>query len=316
MDSFHFPKITSVLLVLVLLSFANESYGARKLFSLYQPPSMALTYHKGALLQGNINVSIYWYGKFTPAQKSIIVDFLHSLNPSGKHAISPQNGPTVSNWWKTIASYMKKASKKPTNIALSTQITDEKLSLGKILKKSHITRLARRVNSKPGELTLVLTSEDVAVEGFCMSNCGYHGWAKRLNSRSVFIWVGNSVTQCPGQCAWPFAQPIYGPQTTPLVAPNGDVGVDGMVVNIASLMAGAVTNPFGNGYFQGPAGAPLEAASACPGVYGKGAYPGYAGELLVDKTTGASYNAAGTNGRKYLLPALFDPNTSQCSTIV
>ncbi|CDP20293.1 unnamed protein product [Coffea canephora] len=35
-----------------------------------------------------------------------------------------------------------------------------------------------------------------------------------------------------------------------------------------------------------------------------------------DKTTGASYNAVGTNGRKYLLPALVDPNTLECSTIV
>ncbi|KAJ9673872.1 hypothetical protein PVL29_023431 [Vitis rotundifolia] len=76
------------------------------------------------------------------------------------------------------------------------------------------------------------------------------------------------------------------------------------------------TNPFGNGYFQGPAEAPLEAASACPGVYGKGAYPGYAGELLVDSVTGASFNAHGANGRKYLLPALYDPSTSSCSTLV
>lgn len=46
------------------------------------------------------------------------------------------------------------------------------------------------------------------------------------------------------------------------------------------------------------------------GVYGKGSYPGYAGDLLVDSATGASYNAHGVDGRKYLLPALFDPSTS------
>ncbi|KAI8550353.1 hypothetical protein RHMOL_Rhmol06G0099100 [Rhododendron molle] len=74
-------------------------------------------------------------------------------------------------------------------------------------------------------------------------------------------------------------------------------------------------NPFGKGYFQGSADAPLEAASACPGAYGKGAYPGYAGELLVDSSSVASYNALGVNGRKFLLPALFNPSTSQCSII-
>lgn len=55
------------------------------------------------------------------------------------------------------------------------------------------------------------------------------------------------------------------------------------------------------------------------GVYGEGAYPGIgyaAGEVLVDRTTSASYNAQGVNGRKYLFPALFDPVTSQCSKLV
>ncbi|XVE55522.1 hypothetical protein DITRI_Ditri03aG0165400 [Diplodiscus trichospermus] len=119
--------------------------------------------------------------------------------------------------------------------------------------------------------------------------------------KSVFIWVRNSETQCKGQCAWPFHQPIYGPQTSPLGAPNGDVGVDGMIINISSLLAGAVTNANGNGCFLGSEGAQLEAASACTGMYGKGAYLGYAGELLVDRSRGASYNAQGVNGRNYLL---------------
>lgn len=110
-----------------------------------------------------------------------------------------------------------------------------------------------------------------------MSNCGFHGSNPQHNS--AFIWVGNSVTPCPGQCAWPFHQPIYGTQTAPLGPPNGDVGVDGMIINIAGLFAGTVTTPFGKGYFVGSVEAPLEAASACPGEYDKGAYPGYAGEV-------------------------------------
>jgi hypothetical protein len=87
--------------------------------------------------------------------------------------------------------------------------------------------------------------------------------------------------------------------------------MDGLVINVASMVAGAVTNPFGDGFYQGDRAAPLEAATACPG-----AYPGYAGQLLVDTATGASYNANGAHGRKYLLPALFDPATSACSTLV
>ncbi|KAK9983307.1 hypothetical protein SO802_032832 [Lithocarpus litseifolius] len=105
---------------------------------------------------------------------------------------------------------------------------------------------------------------------------------------------------------------LWTPEPT-LVAPNNDVGLDNMVFNLASLLSGTTTNPFGNGYFQGPKGAPLEAASACLGLYGKGAYPGYGGDLLVDPATGASYNANGANGRKYLVPTLFNPSTQTCS---
>ncbi|KEH20323.1 phosphate-responsive 1 family protein [Medicago truncatula] len=68
--------------------------------------------------------------------------------------------------------------------------------------------------------------------------------------------------------------------------------------------------------WESPSKAPLEAASTCPSVYGKGAYPGYAGDLLVDSITGASFNAHGDNGRKYLLLALYDPSTLSCSTLV
>ncbi|KAF8411438.1 hypothetical protein HHK36_003987 [Tetracentron sinense] len=314
MGIFQSTKTAYLLVLIVHLSILNLSFGARKLTSLYQPPPMVLTYHNGALLEGNLSVFILWYGKFTPAQKTIVADFLLSLTPQGEQRGFSSRTPSVSQWWKTIETYMKKAGKKETQIVLSNQISDENYSIGRTLKKSQVSALAHKTNSKPGGLTLVLTANDVAVEGFCMSNCGFHGSDAKKNS--AFIWVGNSVTQCPGQCAWPFHQPIYGPQTAPLGAPNGDVGLDGMVVNIASLLAGAVTNPFGNGYFQGSVDAPLEAASACPGVYGKGAYPGYAGELLVDSSTGSSYNAQGVNGRKYLLPAIFDPSSSSCTTIV
>ncbi|KAA8538108.1 hypothetical protein F0562_027716 [Nyssa sinensis] len=297
------------------LSFMNMCFGARKLTSVYQTPPMALKYHSGALLEGDLHISVLWYGKFSPAQKSIVVDFLLSLNPHDQQKVVRSSAPTsVSQWWQTIEIYIKKAGRKETHILLSDQVTDENCSMGKTLQRSKISELAQRVNSKSGGLALVLTAEDVAVEGFCMSNCGFHG--SNSIEKSAFIWVGNSVTQCPGQCAWPFHQPIYGPQNAPLGAPNGDVGVDGMVVNIASLLAGTVTNPFGRGYFQGSADAPLEVASACTGMYGKGAYPGYAGELLLDSSTRASYNAQGVNGRKYLLPALFNPYTLECSTLM
>ncbi|GMN45354.1 hypothetical protein TIFTF001_014541 [Ficus carica] len=281
-----------------------------------------LKYHNGPLLSGQISINLIWYGKFKPSQRAIVSDFFTSLSPS------PQNSkPSVATWWKLTEKYYHLSStsrKSPKlSLTLNKQILDESYSLGKSLTNKQIVELASRGEQK-NAVNVVLTSADATVDGFCMSRCGTHGSSVGSNAghakgkvyKFAYIWVGNSETQCPGQCAWPFHQPIYGPQAQPLVAPNNDVGLDGMVINLASLLAGTVTNPFGNGYYQGPAEAPLEAASACPGVYGKGAYPGYAGDLLVDPTTGASYNAHGANGRKYLLPALYDPSTSSCSTLV
>ncbi|KAI3841874.1 hypothetical protein MKW92_038071 [Papaver armeniacum] len=303
--------------LLFVCHFHFSSATGRKLNELIQDkPATPLQYHNGPLLSGQTSVNLIWYGNFKPAQRAIISDFFNSLYTTPK-----TQSPTVSMWWKKVEKYysLPNSSKKPTSLALKLgrQILDEKYSLGRSLNNKKIVRLASR-GEQSNAINVVLTSSDVTVDGFCSSRCGTHGssYSTSKKSKFAYIWVGNSETQCPGQCAWPFHQPIYGPQGSPLVAPNNDVGVDGMVINLASLLAGTATNPFGNGYYQGPAGGSLEVASACTGIYGKGAYPGYAGNLLVDPSTRASYNANGANGRKYLLPALFDHSTSTCSTLV
>jgi len=287
---------------------------------LVEQQPLVVTYHNGPLLTTGPTVDVYviWYGRFTPVQRSIVADFVQSLETSKAMELS------VYSWWKTTERYSGASNKAVamTNTRLGNQKLDEGYSLGKYLKRSDIaglveTTIASRALPENGNAVyLVLTSDDVAVEGFCMS-CGFH--ANLLAAKNLplpYAWVGNSETQCPGQCAWPFHQPMYGPQTPPLVAPNGDIGIDGMIINIATVLAGAVTNPFDTGYFQGDAAAPLEAVSACSGIYGKGAYPGFPGELLVDKTTGASYNARGVNRRDFLLPAMWDPVTGSCKTLV
>ncbi|KAJ8772102.1 hypothetical protein K2173_027279 [Erythroxylum novogranatense] len=313
-------KMASLVQVLLVISLFHFASAARKLSELVHDENQLLKYHNGPLLSGKISINLIWYGKFKPSQRAIVSDFVASLSTPTP---LKSNNPSVASWWKTIERYYLSSRKSSLSLLLGNQILDKTYSLGKSLTSKQIVSLASRGEQK-NAINVVLTSSDVVVEGFCMNRCGTHGSAlaskssqvKGKNYKFAYIWVGNSETQCPGYCAWPFHQPIYGPQSPPLIAPNNDVGLDGMVVNLASLLAGTATNPFGNGFFQGPKEAPLEAASACPGVYGKGAYPGYAGGLLVDSTTGASYNANGGNGRKFLLPALYDPSTSACSTLV
>lgn len=333
----------SLLLLLVLMALATNmavaSVTTRKLMFLVQPQPNLLTYHNGAVLSGDIPVSILWYGRFTAAQKAIVSDFLLSLSasPGASSSSSTPATPSVSQWWSSIHQlYLSKAaaaasvgknknngehaSKISARVVLSGQVSDEACSQGKSLKLSQLPGLAAMARPAKGGIALVLTAQDVAVEGFCASRCARHGALSDAGTgtatATAYAWVGNAATQCPGQCAWPLHQPAYGPQGPPLAPPNGDVGMDGLVINLASMVAGAVTNPFGDGFYQGEKGAALEACTACAGVYGKGAYPGYAGRLLVDAATGASYNANGAHGRKHLLPALFDPATSACATLV
>ncbi|KAI4389804.1 hypothetical protein MLD38_001987 [Melastoma candidum] len=289
-------------------AFAASSAATPRFLSLVQPQPLVLNYHKGPLLNGNITVNVLWYGTFSPGQRSILSDFFLSLGASSAPS------PSVSSWWRTIGSYRGG----PRDIVLGRQVFDSKYGLGKSLTSRQVRRLARRLGTGGNAVNFMLTAADVSVEDFCMSSCGSHEYARagRKGARFVYAWVGNPVSQCPGQCAWPFHKPVYGPQGPPLVAPNGDVGVDGMVINIATVLAGAVTNPFDSGYYQGSAEAPLEAVSACTGIFGKGAFPGYPGVVLMDKTTGASYNANGVSGRRFLLPAMWDPTTFACKTLV
>ncbi|TVU12032.1 hypothetical protein EJB05_45653, partial [Eragrostis curvula] len=317
-----------MVVTLILLSLSRFSLGARRLPGLTETElgsDNELSYHGGAVLHGDIPVSIVWYGQFKPAQKAIIVDFLLSLT-----SVPVDATPSAAQWWGTIdRAYLSKESSTPpsddddgsssannsTRVLLAGQVADEQYSLGKSLTLVEIFQLAAALVPKPGSLVLVLTDADVAVEGFCSARCGLHG--SDAGAGYAYAWLGNAERECPGHCAWPFAKPAYGPQDLPpLVSPNGDAGVDGMVVTLATMVAGAVTDPFGDAYYLGDKDAALEACTACAGQFGTGAYPGYPGKVLVDDTTGGSYNAVGANGRKYLLPAIFDPATSACSTLV
>uniref|UniRef100_A0A1J3CGZ3 Protein EXORDIUM-like 2 n=1 Tax=Noccaea caerulescens TaxID=107243 RepID=A0A1J3CGZ3_NOCCA len=295
------------LTIFLTLLFATAGLSAA---ALVKELPLVLKYHNGVLLKGNITVNLVWYGKFTPIQRSVIVDFIRSLNSKDATV------PSVASWWKTTEKYKGGSS----TLVVGKQLLLENYPLGKSLKNPYLRALSTKLNGGLRSITVVLTAKDVNVEGLCMNRCGSHGSSgsksRRAANGAAYVWVGNSETLCPGYCAWPFHQPIYGPQTPPLVSPNGDVGVDGMIINLATLLANTVTNPFKYGYYQGPPTAPLEAVSACTGIFGSGSYPGYAGQVLVDKTTGSSYNAHGLAGRKYLLPAMWDPQTLTCSTLV
>ncbi|KAJ1696253.1 hypothetical protein LUZ63_004765 [Rhynchospora breviuscula] len=295
------------LLSLLLFPLVATAMIQHELFAVPAEP-VILNYHNGTLLTGNYSINIIWYGDFTAAQRGIVIDFITSLSAS-----TP--APSVASWWKTTSLYQGGGAQ----ITLGSQYFDTNLSFGKSLTRKNLSQLATDNGHHKNAITAIFTSQNVLVEGFCLASCGIHRWAtagKHNGTKFAYLWAGNSATQCPGGCAWPFHKPIYGPQDPPLIPPNGDVGMDGLIIRIATLLAGIATNPYGDGYFLGDKLAPLEAVTACPGTFGTGYYPGYPGKLLIDETTGASYNADGLAGRKYLIPGMWNPVTKECTPLV
>lgn len=165
-----------VLYFVVLVSWIHFNAEARRLGGSVpesdqtQQP-LLFQYHNGPLLTGNISVNLIWYGNFKPSQRAIVSDFINSLASS--KLVSPQ--PSVATWWKAMDKYYHLTNKSSSLvISLGSQILDESYSLGKSLTNEQILQLASK-GSQRNPINVVLTSVDVAVEGFCSSKCGTHG---------------------------------------------------------------------------------------------------------------------------------------------
>ncbi|KAJ1398985.1 Protein EXORDIUM-like [Sesbania bispinosa] len=262
-----------------------------------------LTHHGGRLLTGNLNVGILWYGPIPRGQRKAILSFLRSLN--GNAASQPQ----VSSWWKVVESYQSFA-KTPARglpripVKVVNQQFDPNYSLGKVLIKDFIKPLLpKATGGKPNTLALIIATKGVTVQDMCAGSCAQHG----LIGDQPYVAVGDPEEECP-ECAWPFLKSPskVGPTMKP---PSGNVGADAMVMLLAGGLAGAVTNPYGDGFYATERGdALIEATTKCSGIFATG------GKVLVNPTNSGAYNANGVGNAKFLLPAIWDPKSSSCWT--
>ncbi|KAK9103267.1 hypothetical protein Sjap_020521 [Stephania japonica] len=285
-----------------------------------------LRYHMGPVLTSNITVHPIWYGHWSPLQKRIIRSFLSSISaptPSTPHR-RPQ--PTVSAWWRTVRLYTDQTNQNISKtLLLGQEKNDRFYSHGKSLTRLSIQSVIKSavtsrtkplpINPRSG-LYLLLTSADVSVQDFCGQVCGFHYFTfpSIVGYTLPYAWVGNSATQCPGSCAYPFAVPVYIPGLKPKRAPNGDVGVDGMLSVIGHEIAELATNPLVNAWYAGQDPSfPTEIADLCEGIYGTGGGGSYMGQLMEDGRDGATYNMVGNGGRRFLVQWVWNPVVSYCS---
>ena len=266
-------------------------------------------------MTGDINLSILFYGQFTAEQKNVIRSFLRSLeNTENDHVAA------VHRWWDVIESYQLFAGPNPgkgtpprLRIKVGAQQSDDKYSIGKVITFEFIKRLVNKAGSgKPNTINVIFTGSQVTVHSLCRGKCYEHG----LIENRPYLVVGNPEIECPGACGWPFQRLDYGtPNQVTVKPPNGNMGIDAMLLNFASGLAATVTNPFNTGFFKpGRKSDPVEAATACENIFGSGAVPGKTGKVEVDRATGGSYNAVGEKGMKFMLPAVWNPRTSSCWT--
>lgn len=70
-------------------------------------------------------------------------------------------------------------------------------------------------------------------------------------NKFLYVWVGNLVKFCGGYCVWLFFKLLLGIGFDVFLLKffNGDVGVDGMIINIGVMIVGVVINFYGCGYF-------------------------------------------------------------------
>ncbi|XP_047323619.1 protein EXORDIUM-like 3 [Impatiens glandulifera] len=277
-----------------------------------------LTYHMGPVLTANINVHIIWYGTWKSSQKHIIRDFINSIS-----AVNSTK-PSVSDWWRTVQMYTDQTGANiSSTVTLGKEKNDRFYSYGKSLTRLSIQSVIKSavtaktqplpINPKNG-VYLLLTSDDVFVQDFCKGACGFHYFTfpSIVGFTLPYAWIGNSIKQCPGQCAYPFSVPDFIPGLKAAKSPNGDIGVDGMVNVIGHELAEVSTNPLINAWYAGQDPiAPVEIADLCVGIYGTGGGGSYMGQML-KSPDGSTYNINGVK-RRFLIQWLWNYVLKYCT---
>ncbi|KAF8052207.1 hypothetical protein N665_1588s0019 [Sinapis alba] len=297
---------------------------------------------------GTLNLSLLWYGQFTPVQKERVHDFIESLNFDAKEGLDPK----VSAWWKVVESYQERfevndiyrqKNKKSNNKTVAPRIkvkvvrsyVDEKMMFGKDLTIDNGEKLVETaVGNMSKVVPVVLLASQVRAHnvGFCNGTCQEYGLTINSNikgqkKKQAYIMVSDPEVQCPGECAWPFHMANKGPHGMTYQPPSGEIGADALVIQLATGLADVATNPAiteslfkseppynTNGNHHSSSLYIVDPATKCIRVFGSGAFPGFTGKIRVDPLTGGAFNSHGINHLKFLIPSIWDPKTKSCYT--
>ncbi|KAK8717165.1 hypothetical protein V6N13_044442 [Hibiscus sabdariffa] len=306
-----------IIYLLLLLSLAPSfSHGVN-----FDPftDKTKITYHGGPILTGQVNLMLIWYGDDNDnVVKNLIRNFIKSLNKKRKSS-TDKGLPQVATWWKMVESYQslvpgaKRGGEPPKIKVVAEKQKSTSPKYGKVLTTQIIipNLIESVTHGDPKLIPVIVPAKDVTVQGLCAGKCADKGI---VENGTAYIVVGNPETECPEACGWPFVEADSGPKGPVLKPPNGHIAGDAMVAAFAGALVDTVLSPQNSGFFGGNEFEPIGPATVCRGIYGEAAAPGDPGKVLYDPKKGGNYNAVGKEGKKFLIPAIWNPETKSCWT--
>jgi len=273
----HLAFLTSCLVFTASTSFANKLHGSQQseLYSAgktYVPTgrgdgeedksanpksartgsqvtSSSISYHNGPIMTGATNVYYIWYGNWTNnSATTILADLMR--------------GFTGSLLFNTNTTYYNAAGTRVLNSINFVQSTNDNYSSGASLTDAAVQSIVSKALSTgalprdSNGVYFVLTSSDVKeTSGFGTKYCGWHTHGTILGTDIKYAFVGDASTQAPSGCI----------ALTSSLAPNGNLGADGMASVIFHELSETVTDPDLNAWFDSRG---AENADKCAWTFG------------------------------------------------
>jgi hypothetical protein len=263
--------------------------------------SNPLPYHGGPIALGAHLYFIY-YGHWTTAQSDIVTQFFSVDLPK-------------TPWMKILTQdFTDGSGRHPAAVSLNGITFDSGYSVGRSLDWPTLDKevgnmiAAHRLPSDPNGIYMVLESSDLAPANAAV--CGMHRLGPTSNRLIGFAFnpgctvdseCGPGVTCHAGACSNGVDRTGGCLAVNTTSSPNGDVGVDTMLSNIAHEVAETVTDPrAGSGWIDTLTNS--ETGDICAYYYGQDTY----------SVGGAEANLA-VNGRNYMIQTLYSPRLKACT---
>ena len=236
------PKLlTTIALLMLATTFALPLAGQ----TLKPKKQSKITYHNGQVMLGTNHLYFIMYGNWEGSNTpDDLVQFAISLNESSYTNIN--------------TTYYDAFGARVSNSYMWGRNTDDLYSRGTNLTDADVEAIVNRsiMNGQlphdPQGLYFVVASPDVDAAGLCTDYCEFHDVVSIAGVGVKYAFIGNPQ-RCPSKCA---------PQ---LSGPSGNYATDAIINWVAHNIAGMVTSPNLDGWFDRLG---RENSDKCVGIFG------------------------------------------------